>query len=348
MSDHLSKILKSVDAILISSPANIKYLTGYSGFSQTERECFLLLTKDKKYLVTDGRYEEAVGKTVHNFELIVIGAGKFIKEGHELLKRLEKIGIEENNLTLSEYGSLKKHIDKIVPVDLSRIRIIKNRLEIEKIIAACKLGDDAFSHVVRKLRVGITEREVANEIEDFFKQAGAETSFPPIVAFGKNSSMPHHLSGQAKLKQNSIVLLDFGAKKNNYCSDMSRTFFFGNPDAEFKKMHNVVLEAQAKAAASIHPGIKASKVDKIARDYIISHGYPSIIHSVGHGIGIEVHEPPYIGPNSKDLIDKGMVFSIEPGIYLAKRGGIRIEDLFLATETGVKKLTLSPTSLIGL
>jgi len=228
--------------------------------------------------------------------------------------------------------------------------MFKSQAKILNIEKACNLTDKAFNYILGKIKEGISEKELALKIEFFIKRHGSDIAFPPIVAFGKNSSFPHHVpTFNSQLSTlNSIVLLDFGAKLNGYCSDMTRTVFFGKPTTEQKRMYQTVLKAQQKAIEYIvthleggspkrsegHDSfevdsIKASEVDKIARDYIVSQGFPTIPHSLGHGIGRKVHEPPKLSPKSKDTLKPGMVFTIEPGIYLPGFGGVRIEDVVL-------------------
>lgn len=340
-----TSLFSNADAILVSSPSNIKYLTGYSGFSEIERECFLLLTKNRKYLITDERYAEAVAKQVPEFKVIPVGVGRFIHQGDKVLDSIPLLGIEEEDLKVTEYKAIKKRVRKTVNINLSDIRIVKESNEVKKIEKACALGDKAFNYITKKIKVGLTEKELAKILIQFIVSQGVEISFSPIVAFGKNSSVPHHLSGNTKLKSNSIVLLDFGVKFDNYCSDMTRTIFFGSHDKKFNDIHKTVLEAQLKAIKAVKPGTNASEIDKIARTHILSKGYPNVIHSIGHGIGIDVHEAPHLSPFSDDLFSEGMVFSIEPGIYLPGYGGVRIEDLFLVTKNGSRKLTHSPVLL---
>lgn len=349
---------KDFDAILVSSWANIVYLTTYSGFSKDERECFLLLTKNKQYLVTDARYSEALRKIAQDFEIIEMSSLGFIAKDHSnILKnlRIKRVGVEENDLTVMEYKSLKKNLKNTKNIDLNNLRIIKTDQEIKNIKLACKIGDQAFNFILSKLKVGITELEIADELELFIKQKGAEFSFKPIVAFGPNSSVPHHLSGNIKLKPNTIVLLDFGVKVNNYCSDMSRTVFVGVATAKFKQMYQTVLEAQAKAiefannkSSMVNGKLLASDIDKVARDYIVKQGFPNIPHSVGHGVGVEVHESPHLSPNSNDKIKQGMVFSVEPGIYIPNYGGIRIEDLVLVGSKGTELISHANREIIEL
>jgi len=354
---------ENVDAILISSVPNIIYLTGYSGFSRFEREAFLLITDQKNFLITDGRYSEAVSG-IPDFEILEISDRNFLEKIlKSLSKEIAKIGIEEYDLTISEGKKFKQYF-KLFPLkELANLRVVKDIDEINKIKMACRIGDEAFSFIIKKLKNGISENEVASLIEIFIRKKNAESSFPPIVAFGKNSSFPHHKTGNEKLKINNIVLLDFGVRVDNYCSDMTRTVFFGKADDKFKKIYNTVLESQQKAIDFLNSSflnlnsnlksIKTSEIDKVAREYIIKSGYATIPHSLGHGIGIEVHEAPNLSPKSKDILKEGMVFSIEPGIYLpAGRqglpgfGGVRIEDLVVLENKGARLLTHSPKEII--
>ena len=217
----------------------------------------------------------------------------------------------------------------------------------------------AFDYILRKIKKGVTEKELAFEIGFFIKRGGGDISFPPIVAFSKNSSIPHHQSSNRKLKADNIVLLDFGVKFDNYYSDITRTVFFGKADDKFRKIYQTVLTAQQKAIHYInlvgrrHPTYevraretRVRDIDEVSRGHITKHGYPTIPHSLGHGIGIEVHEPPRLSPKSKDILRPGMVFSIEPGIYIPGYGGVRIEDLVLIKENKLEILTHSPKEII--
>ena len=186
-------------------------------------------------------------------------------------------------------------------------------------------------------------------LENFIREQGFEPSFKTIVAFAENSAVPHHQTGDKKLKSGDFVLLDFGVEFKNYCSDMTRTLIFGKPTKKQKLIHQTVKDSQQKASdylkANYKKGVKASDLDKIARDHILNSKFPSIPHSLGHGIGIEVHEHPYLSINSKETLKEGMVFSIEPGIYLPELGGVRIEDLYVIEKNAVRQLTASRKSL---
>lgn len=340
---------KKLDGVLITSVSNITYLTGYSNFSVEEREAYLLLTKDKSYIFTDARYAEAIKKSVPHFELKEINQKTPLKEiilnlskKHDLIK----IGIEEDDLKVTEHKFFSKHFNSLKKFETQKSRSVKTDEEIKLIKKACQIGDKAFEYILNQIKIGISEKELASKLEIFIKkQDGAALSFETIVAFGPNSSVPHHQTGDTMLKNKNgqFVLLDFGVKYKNYCSDMTRTVFFGPASGKQKKIYEVVLVAQHKAVEYIQENcnkeIILSKVDKVAREYITSKGFPSIPHSLGHGIGLQVHEHPSLSPKSKDILKPGMVFSIEPGIYLEEFGGVRIEDLFVFDGKKVKSLT---------
>ena len=226
-----------------------------------------------------------------------------------------------------------------------------NRLQ--SIKKACRLGDKVYSQVRKIIRIGTTEHELSIEIQKLIRKDNARLSFRPIVAFGKNASEPHHKPTDLKLnKKQGFVLFDLGAKVNGYCSDMSRTVFFGKATSKQKRIYQTVLKAQQKAIQQLNnlaikqSVIKASEIDKAARDYIISQGYPNIPHSVGHGIGKKVHEAFRLSPKSKTILKDGMVFTIEPGIYIKGFGGVRIEDVYYLNKGKLEQLTKSPKRLI--
>lgn len=385
---RLKDILReqNLDAILVSSVPNIVYFTGYSGFSKDEREAYLFVTHSKQYLITDGRYSEAVHREVAHFELVLKSAEATLAQ---ILKRLARdsniktAGYESHNITVFESSLLYQCIDTWKQCEVSILRTIKETGEIAAIDIACKLGDKTFTFILGKLKEGVSEKEITYEIEFFIKKLHADISFKPIVAFGANSSVPHHQTGETKLQLNQIVLLDFGVKRDNYCSDMTRTVFFGKAKAEFRHMYQTVLTAQYKAVqylsqrhseldlkhdiqrkrggpeksqlhrrmakgGSSQPQLFGKNADRVARNYITSRGYPTIPHSLGHGIGLQVHEAPCLSPSSKDKLQPGMIFSIEPGIYIPGAGGVRIEDLVVLDKSGPKLLTHSPKNLIEL
>ena len=361
MISPLSKLRKEfinnkLDAILISSVSNIVYLTNYSGFSEKEREAYLVILKNKQYILTDGRYTEAVKLLIPDFKLIEISSKNPVDKILKELKkkdRIKKVGFEGNNISFSEHKKLLNRFDDSNHQNFDFLRSVKTPDEIYKIEKACKLGDKTFKHILKKIKLRVSEKELANEIEFFIRQNKGDISFSPIVAFGKNSAIPHHKTSNQRLASNGqFVLLDFGVKLNNYCSDMTRTVFFGSPNTEQRKMYETVLASQSHAIQYLksliinQQSIPAKDIDKVARDYITSKGYETIPHSVGHGIGIDVHEAPHISPKSKDILKEGMVFSIEPGIYIPNFGGVRIENLVVLEKRKLRILTKSPRTLL--
>lgn len=344
-----------IDGLFISAVPSITYLTGFSNFSKEEREAYLLITKQDQFIITDGRYKEAIKKEVKHFKLTEVSSRQnletIIKKSK---KKLKSLGIEEIDLTVSEYRILKKYFKTLKNIHIKSARSIKSKEEIIKLKDASKLGDMAFEFILKKIKPGISEKQIAFELEFFIRSQGADISFDPIIAFDKNSSVPHHQTGETVLSQRSgqFILLDFGIKYKNYCSDMTRTIFFGRPDNKKKNIYKTVFDSQAKAVDFINNCIKQKRllkvtdVDKLARDYIKVRNFPDIPHSLGHGVGLEVHEPPYLSSKSKEVLKEGMVFSIEPGIYIENYGGVRIEDLYVYEDGQIRQITNSLKNLI--
>lgn len=347
----------NVDGVIISNTANIFYLTGYSNFSSEERECYLLITSKKQYLLTDGRYIEAVKKTILHFDnLEITGKLSYQDALKNLCKKhnIQSLGIEEDSLTVSEYKKIKKIFKKVNGVELNNLRLTKEEIEIKNIKSACNIADQAVKYILSKLKTGITEKEVAWEFEKFVKENGGKLSFDTIIAFGENSSIPHHQTGRRKLKKGDFILIDCGSKVNGYCSDMTRTYIFGSPSEKQKKIHKAVLDSQQKAInyiknTLIEGGrVEGSDVDRVARVYIQEQGFEPYSHGLGHGTGILIHESPILSSKSKDILKDGMIFSIEPGIYIPGFGGVRIEDLFVIKDNKLVQFTSSPKELIEL
>ncbi|MBI2019591.1 M24 family metallopeptidase [Candidatus Daviesbacteria bacterium] len=340
---------EGLDAVLICSKDNITYLTGYPNFSEKEREAYIFAGYDFAYIITDARYTHEVKTQVTDLEIF---ERSHSNPTEKLFKKhkIKILGVEEDNLTISEHKYFKKHFKKIKHIDLGNFRSVKTEDEIKKIEKACDIGDLAFKYIVKKIKEGVSEKELAGELENFIRSKGAVLSFPTIVAFGKNSAIPHHHTSDDKLDGNSqFILFDFGVKFENYCSDMTRTVFFGSPDKNQIKMYETVLGVQQKVVNAVNSGErKTSRIFKIADKFIKSKGFQGLPHSLGHGIGLEVHEHPSLSLKSKEVLKEGMVFSIEPGIYLSDFGGIRIEDLFVLEKTGLRQLTKSSKNLMVL
>jgi len=355
---HLQKLLKtkSLDAFLVSSYAHVSYLTGFYGFSQFERDAYVLVTPKNIYLFTNPLYKDSFDPNSKSLLLKITSRDNpLTKQLHYVLQieHIKSVGFEEENLTVSEFTKLQKDGIDFIPDTLSHLRIKKSHDEIQRIKSVCKLTDIVFEEFVKQtIEPGITEVNLATRLEKIALEKNASFSFPAIVAFGKNAAIPHHHSGETKLKKNDLILIDFGLKKDNYCSDMTRTFFIGKPTEEQKKAYAVVLESQQVAVQQCNnvtmkqsTSVSAKNIDKAVRDYITSHNFPTIPHSLGHGIGLEVHEAPSLSPHSEDKLTEGMVFSIEPGIYLPGKFGIRIEDLYTIQNGNLTKLTNSKSDL---
>lgn len=340
-----------IDALLVSSPINIHYLSGFPNYSREEREAYLLITKTDGILFTDHRYIEAVEKILpSNIESTI--ERPVSKKLNQIVKNknIQKIGFE-SNLTFAEYKKLNKEVEaKFVLVEdiVENFRKIKDDDEIKKLQKAARLTNDAFEYVVPLIKLGITEEQVAYELEMYIKKYGGDLAFDSIVAFGPNSSIPHHNTSNKKLsKTDEFVLLDFGAKVDGYCADMTRTLLTKNSSSRAKKVYETVSAAQNEAR-KIYQEAFNNKKEILAIDGAIAAnktmrdaGFDNIPHGLGHGIGLEVHENPHLSVRSKDALEIGNYFSIEPGIYIPAFGGVRIEDDYLITENGLEQITSS-------
>jgi Xaa-Pro aminopeptidase len=267
--------------------------------------------------------------------------------------KIENLGFEEEVVTFSQYSSFKEKFNcELTPLDgmVENIRVIKNEAEIASIKKAAEIADNAFEHMRKFIKVGMTELEIALELEFFMKKQGAKfLSFPSIVASGYRSSLPHGEPTNKVVQNGEFLTLDYGCVFEEYCSDMTRTFVIGQPDEKMLEVYNTVLEAQLLALEAIKPGVKASLIDKIARDYITKKGYGDYFgHGLGHGVGREIHEAPSVNSKSEIILSAGMVITDEPGIYLPNFGGVRIEDLVVVTENGCETLSKSNKQLIKL
>lgn len=349
---HVREILKEekIDALLISSNLNISYLTGFSGFDQYERGGYAFLTANSLYLFANSLYaEEAKNHSKNTTVIPLTHDQKLIPSLQEIVnkEKIKTLGFEEN-LTYSEFKVFKKLKGvklKLVDEIVEEVRTVKDISEFESLKKACKLTDDAFEHALKRIKAGITELDLAWEMEKYIRENGGELAFPTIVAFGVNSATPHHKTNNDVLQKNNIILLDFGAKVNGYSADMTRTVFFGKAPEKFKKMYEVTLSAQEKAF--FPKKLTAETIDKTARDIIEKEGF-TIPHSVGHGLGLEVHELPHISPGFKDEIEPNTPFTIEPGIYIPEFGGVRIEDTVYYDGKKIISLTQSSKELIEL
>lgn len=339
----LQKKLKDGEGVLISSKANIFY---YSGF--TSEDAMLYISKEKAALLTDSRYTVQAKLEAPLFDAVINKTKEYLKEITE-----EKIFVEEDYLTLKKKEMLEANLNgkellsgqKII----SGFREIKDENEIKCIKAAEDLGCLAFEHILKFIKPGVKEKDVALELEFFMRKNGASClSFDTICASGVRSSMPHGTASEKEIKSGELLTLDFGCILDGYCSDMTRTIIIGAPSDEKQvEIYNIVLKAQEAALKTLKPGLPCADADKMARDIIKAAGYGECFgHSLGHSLGIEIHESPNLSEKSKDSLKAGNVVTVEPGIYIEGFGGVRIEDVVAITENGYINLTTSEKELI--
>jgi Xaa-Pro aminopeptidase len=343
------KILDShhLDGILFVSLENIRYLCGFTGSDGA-----LVLTRKESFFLTDSRYwtqadEEVKGSQIVHYKKKMEGIFSLLSD-----LRLKRIGFESAALSFSAFQFLSEKLGagaKLVPLEdeIKNLRAVKDAHELTLIRKAIDISSNAFFHVTEILKEGVVEREVALEMECFMKRTGADAlGFDIIIASGKRSALPHGNASGKRIEKGDFILIDFGSGFQGYHSDQTRTVICGSPSSEQQKVYQIVKEAHDKAIEKVRPGIPAGEVDGAARDHIRSKGYGEYFgHGTGHGIGLAVHEDPAINSENKGPVQEGMVFTIEPGIYLPDRGGVRIEDMVLVTAHGAETLTYLPTEM---
>lgn len=336
---------------LITDLNNIRYLTGYSGSN-----AYLVIDEKLSYFISDSRYEEYVKSILPvNFEFI-LQTGSTADALNVCCKKISKktMFVESHNLTLSQYSDFKKNLKgiKIIPVEddpVNFIRMVKDHGEIGILKEAASITDNCFYHLLKTIKPGMTEWDVAVEIEMYYKKNGCTAcSFDPIVASGAGSSMPHYVpSMEKKVLYGDVLLIDMGCKYKGYNSDLTRTVFVGKVDESLEKIYNIVYKAQEMALKAVKAGLETQRLDNIARTVITDAGYgENFGHGLGHGVGIEIHEMPAVKKNGSIKLKKNMVITIEPGIYVPGLGGVRIEDMVLVTPGGCEVMTRCSKELI--
>ena len=341
-----------LDGILLSRNANKRY---FSGFRLSDAEAptagfagALLVTRDTNLILADTRYTEQAANEAPGWQLIAT-TGPIAGELPPLLLRHEiaTLGLEAAVLVHADWAALAEAAPgvELHPMDdaLIPLRILKTAEEVAAIARACALTDECFAHLVDFVRVGMTEREVALELERHFRTNGAEgLAFEPIVLAGARAAMPHGRPSDAAIREGHVLLLDFGCIVDGYRSDMTRTLFVGDVPDEVGAYHDAVREAQQAAIDAIAVGVNGQELDAIARRRIAAEGVEPYGHGLGHGIGLETHEPPRLRKSEAYALEAGMVFSMEPGVYLPGVTGIRIEDIVALETSGPRLLTTSP------
>lgn len=338
--------VENLEAFIAASPENRRYISGFTG---TSAMCVILL--DKAYLLTDFRYIEQATVQAPEFEVIDAGSD-FFQLVKELAGQLKRIAFEEDYITYVDYLKLKDAVPEaeLVPQAklLTGLRAIKEPEELEKIRQAVKIADDAFTHILRFIELGLKEEEIALELEFYMRRMGASGgSFDFIVASGWRSSMPHGVASSKTIQKGELITMDFGAVYQGYCSDITRTVALGEADEKQREIYDIVLKAQEAAIAAVKPGLKGKEVDAVARKIIEDAGYGKYFgHGLGHAVGLAIHEGPRFSVREEQVIEPGMVMTVEPGIYLPEWGGVRIEDMVIVTENGCEVLTQAPKQFI--
>lgn len=339
---------KKLDALLVTDLKNIRYLSGFTGSS-----AYIIISAGKAFFLTDPRYtaqskEEVTGFKIRIFKKALDAITEAIGE-----IRPATLGFESNNINFDNYQRLRKALRgkaRLKPSTglVSKLRQRKDAFEIEELKNSARLLDKGFSRAMKLIKPGIIERDAAFQIESFWKKSGAESlAFDTIIASGERGALPHGKASGKKVKKGELVVVDMGCLLAGYNSDETRTFVTGRPTAKQKEIYGIVKEAQAAAVASIKPGIRASVVDHAARNVIEKAGYGKYFgHGTGHGVGLDIHEAPGVGPTSDEVLEEGMVITVEPGIYIPGWGGVRIEDMALVSQGGPELLTSTTRDLV--
>ena len=343
--DRLRAEISALDGLLVTDMLNVRYISGFTG-----SYAVALITGGAAYLLTDSRYTQQASEESPDFTLELIehdwtGAVK------GLIQRfgLKRIGFEGHSLSHRDWTQLSGLELADAEDPIGRLRRVKDQSELVAIREAVRLADLGYRHIIGFIEPGMTEREVAVELDCFMRKAGAEKeAFDALVASGPRSALPHGKPTDRGISVGELLLLDFGAKWHGYHSDITRTVVLGKADKKQQEIYDMVLEAQAAGIAAIHPGVAGGEVDGAARKVIVDAGYGEYFgHGLGHGLGLDVHDGRILAKNSEIILEPNMVVTVEPGIYIPGWGGIRVEDDVLVTESGSEVLTHSPR-VIGL
>jgi Xaa-Pro aminopeptidase len=341
-----------IDTLWVVQPENRRYLSGFKAADGglTESSGSLLITRNEALLITDSRYTTQAKQEVVGFDVVTQKQG-IVEALLSALKQLrtQRLGFEGGYLVWELHQEVNEKLSQQSPpielVPLSNVveemREIKEPGEVALLRKSARLMGDVLARVIEDIEPGQPERDVAWRIETLIREQGADdASFPPIVASGPNSALPHATPTERALREREPIILDVGARLDGYCSDMTRTVFLGEPSEDFKEIYTTVREAQIAALESVRPGMETTEADSIARDHIAKAGYGAYFgHSLGHGIGLAPHEPPALSPLKPKALREGMVFTIEPGIYLPGKGGVRLEEMVILEKDGAELIT---------
>lgn len=354
MDDKLRSLRKRLldlpaDAFMISNATNWRYVSGFTGDAGT-----CVITDDRAIVFTDSRYVEQAQMEAPGFEVCVTVREKDVLRDRLMELGVKRLAFEKDHVTYSSWEKLKEKFEGVELVGVSgwveELRAIKTSEEVKLISRAQEIADSALAMLLNSLKRGVCERDVALDLEFTMRKMGAQgPAFPIIVVSGERSSLPHGTPSERVFRDGDFVTIDWGAQVGGYCSDCTRTFIIGVADSRHEEIYRVVKAAQEEALAAVKPGGLAKDVDLAGRKVIEDAGYGEYFgHSIGHGVGLAVHERPVVGPKSDAVLEPGMVITVEPGIYVPGFGGVRIEDLVLVTDTGCKILSTNPKDLMVL
>ena len=330
----------NLQGMIVTNPINIKYLTNI------QAEGILLVTRKENIFITDGRYIEDVHNTLTLFdEIVVYDAKGLTKDDYEnFFMFCENVGFEENYVTYAKYKEYmrKYKVNSLVETEkmIEKQRMVKDEEEIENLRKACKVTDECFEHIVNYIRPGMTEKQISREIDYYYYKNAQGLSFETIVASGENSSKPHAIPTDRKIQNVDIITIDMGCKINGYCSDMTRTIFVGQVPEYVKPVYELVLKNQKQVLQDMKENANTKQIAKMVDNDFKLNNY-DLIHALGHGVGLEIHEGPVLSINSENILRENMVVTNEPGIYIPGQFGVRIEDTVLITKGGCETLTKS-------
>ena len=350
--EQLQSQLPPKTCAVIQSDINRRYFSGMKSSAGV-----LMVFPEAAYLLVDFRYIEKAEATVK--DCTVLKLTKKYTQMNELLSKhnAERVWVEAENITLAEYGSMRENISGIeisssneLSSIITQLRMIKSDSEIGLMIKAQRIAEAALENTLNFIKEGVTEKEIALCLNDYMLRNGAEElSFETIALCGSNTSMPHGVPSDKPLRQGELVLMDFGAVYEGYHSDMTRTVSLGDPGEEAERVYSIVLEAQSRAIAAAKEGISCKRLDQVARDFIAANGYGEQFgHGLGHSVGMEIHEAPSANTRDDTVLRENTVMTVEPGIYLPKRFGVRIEDFVVIKQNSCFNLTNAPKNLIKL
>ncbi len=344
--EKIQKKLDDVDAVIITSPYNRRYFTDFKSSAGIS-----LITKKNSYFLVDFRYIEKAKATIKTSQCILLTKRKDQLDEIFQKENIKRIGFEDDFVTVAALNMLKEEFPQVEFVPFSEFilhqRTIKSHQELEKIKKAQAITDKGFSYIINFIKPGMTEKEISLELEYYMKKNGADAlAFDNIVVSGKNSSLPHGVPGDKKVETGDFITMDFGAMYDGYCSDMTRTVALGKVTEEMREVYNTVLKAQKACLEKIKAGVTGFEIDKIARDIIYENYEGCFGHGLGHSVGLEIHEMPAFNTVYKGKIEEGTIMTVEPGIYIENKFGVRIEDMVYITKEGCINLTSSPKDLI--